>query len=369
MPRICLDCRYIGPRPSGIGGVVQALADHLPTLAPDLEFLFLRHPSLKQPLSDAANVSETVVRAASNGPLSLWLLPHLVDLRGVDLFHAPANILPAGLTMASVTTIHDSMWLTHPDLCNPRLWGVVERRFYANGMWRALRRSDAILTVSEATRADLVALVPERATQIVAALPGVAPDFRPAGLGQPPVRPGPYVLTVGQNAPYKNHLNAIRGFALAFPDADGPDLVLVQRRGPDGAALRAMAKSLGLADRVQIMPPVDDDQLAHLYRGAIALLHPSLCEGFGMPIAEAMASGCPVVTSDRSAMPEVTDGAALLVDPCNPAAIAAGLRRLAADPVLARRLSALGIARAAVLDRRRFAAETLAVYRRVLAAG
>lgn len=369
MPRICLDCRYIGPRPSGIGGVVQALVDHLPTLAPDIDFLFLRHPALRRPLADAANVRESVVRAAANGPVSLWLLPHIVDLRGLDLFHAPANILPAGLAMPSVTTIHDSMWLTRPELCNPRPWGAVERRFYANGMWRALRRSAVILTVSEATRADLAALVPARADRIVAALPGVSPDFRPAVQDPSPAHSRPYVLTVGQNAPYKNHRNAICGFALAFPDAGGPDLLLVQRRGPDGAELRATARSLGVADRVRFLPPVDDERLAALYRGAIALLHPSLCEGFGMPIAEAMASGCPVVTSDRSAMPEVTGGAALLVDPCDPAAIAAALRRLAGEPGLREDLVARGIARASVLDRRHFAAETLAVYRRLLPSG
>lgn len=369
MPLICLDCRYIGPRPSGIGGVVQALVDHLPALAPDLDFLFLRHAARDRPLSAAANVRETAVRAASNGPLSLWLLPWLVDLRGVHLFHAPANILPARLPMPSVTTIHDSMWLTSPDLCNPRLWGRVERRFYANGMWRALHRSAAIMTVSQATRADLVALVPQRAGQMVAALPGVSPDFRPVAPAGVPVWPRPYVLTVGQNAPYKNHINALRGFALAFPDAGGPDLLLVQRRGPDAAELHAAAAVLGVAHRVHIMPPIGDDRLAALYRGALALLHPSLCEGFGMPIAEAMASGCPVVTSNCSAMPEVTGGAALLVDPRDPASIADALRRLAVDTALAQTLSELGIRRAGELDRRRFAAETLAVYRRVLAGG
>jgi glycosyltransferase involved in cell wall biosynthesis len=369
MPTVCLDCRYIGPRPSGIGNVVQALVDHLPGLAPDLDFLLLRHPALDRPLSPLPNVRETVVRAAANGPLSLWLLPRLIDLRGVDLFHAPANILPAGLAMPSITTIHDSMWLNRPQLCNPRLWGQVERRFYANGMRRALRRSRAILTVSEATRADLVALAPDRAAHIVAAPPGVSPAFGPADANTRVAWPRRFILTVGQYAPYKNHHNALAAFARAFPEADGPDLLFVQRRGPDTAGLRAMAAALGVGERVHCLPPVDERQLAALYRGALALLHPSLCEGFGMPVAEAMASGCPVVTSDRSAMPEVAGGAALLADPEDPDAIAAALRRIADDPECAQRLSALGIERARKLDRSQFAAATLAVYRTLLAGG
>lgn len=367
MPLICLDCRYIGPRPSGIGGVVRALVDHLPDLAPDLDFLLLRNPAMTNPLSTAPNIREVTVTASANGPASLWWLPRLVDLRGVDLFHAPANILPAGLVMPAVTTIHDAMWLTRPDLCNPAIWGQVERRFYSHGMRRALRRSAAILTVSEASRSDIIAFAPDCADRIVAALPGVSPGFRPADDGDLAPHPRPYVLTVGQNAPYKNHATAIRGFDLAFPDGTGPDLVLVQRRGPDADALRSLVRATGLGDRVQFLTPVSDDHLAALYRGAIALLHPSFCEGFGMPLAEAMASGCPVITSNLSAMPEVTGGAALLVDPNDPADIAAALRAVATDPTLANQLSDKGRERAKALDWRAFAAANLAVYRSVLA--
>jgi glycosyltransferase involved in cell wall biosynthesis len=96
------------------------------------------------------------------------------------------------------------------------------------------------------------------------------------------------------------------------------------------------------------------------------LLHPSFIEGFGNPVAEAMACGCPVVTSNCSAMPEVAGGAALLVDPHDPASIAAALRRVTQDPALAAELRQLGLARAARLDWRAFAAANLALYRKVL---
>ena len=98
-PKIALDCRYLGPRPSGIGECVAALVRYLPGLAPDCDFLFLRHPRAPAALSDAPNVTEVTVRAAANGPVTLAHLPLAADLTGVDLFHAPANILPGGLTM------------------------------------------------------------------------------------------------------------------------------------------------------------------------------------------------------------------------------------------------------------------------------
>ena len=105
-----------------------------------------------------------------------------------------------------------------------------------------------------------------------------------------------------------------------------------------------------------------------LYCGAEALLHPSFIEGFGNPVAEAMACGCPVVTSDCSAMPEVAGGAALLADPRDPGAIAAALKRAVEDPALAADLRARGLRRAAELDWRAFAAANCALYRRVLSA-
>jgi len=373
MPIVCLDCRYIRDRPSGIGRVVQALVDHLPGLAPDLHFRFLRHRTHPGPLSHAANVSEIPVAFETNGPVSQWRLPQHVDLRGVDLFHAPSNILPHGLAMPCVTTIHDLMWLDRPHWCNPRAWGQVERRFYAHGIRHALRRSDAILTVSDATRNAIVARDAGLEEKTFTARPGVSEDFAPrpvdpAILGKWDLRKNAYILTVGQFAPYKNHGHALRGFAQAFAARADMKLVLVQRRGPGNAALARLAASLGIADRVRFLPPMDDSALAALYNGALALLHPSLCEGFGLPLAEAMASGCPVVTSDLSAMPEVTGGAALLVDPHDTGAIAAALRRVVEDQKLAADLTERGLKRAQELRWADFASANLAVYRKVLAA-
>ncbi|WP_301750710.1 glycosyltransferase family 1 protein [uncultured Erythrobacter sp.] len=299
-------------------------------------------------------------------------MPLAVDLRGIDLFHAPANILPGGLTMPSITTIHDTMWLTHPKWCNPEPWGRIEQRFYGHGIRRALARSALVATVSEASRNQIVRIRPESAVRIAVTRSGVADDFHPvspdaealAQLGLAPHRR--YVLIVGQGAPYKNHDGALKAFALACGSSSDIDLVLVQRRSGQRQEFARLIRALGLDGRVQVLEPIDRAALVQLYSGAAALLHPSFIEGFGNPVAEAMACGCPVVTSNCSAMPEVAGGAALLVDPYDRAAIAGALRRVTHDPVLAAELRQLGLARAAQLDWRAFAAANLALYRKVL---
>lgn len=371
MPLICLDCRYVRPRPSGIGMVVQELIKFLPELAPDWRFLFLRNAEVTHKLSQAPNVEELVLRFGVNTPVSMWGLPRLVDLSQADLFHSPSNILSAGLNMPTVTTIHDLMWLNEPELCNPGAWGKIERVFYQNGIRRALRSSHALIVVSEATRSDVAEYDPQAGERTTTIHSGVAETFRPHSasfdvLPRLGLSERKYVLTIGQNAPYKNHAGAIRGFAQGFAGQPEIQLVLVQRRGEGTATLEKLARELGVKEQVRFVDPVDDETLIQLYSGALALLHPSLCEGFGMPIAEAMACGCPVVTSNRSAMPEVSGGAALLVDPTDARSIATALLQIAGDDTLREQLRAKGLARAAELSWRACAEKHIAVYKQVL---
>jgi hypothetical protein len=164
---------------SGIAEVVQALVDHLPEMAPDLDFLLLKHPAASARLSEAENVTEQVVRQPANGPATMWYLPYVAGLTGVDLFHATFNIMPAGLSMPCVTTVHDLMWLTQPALCSARFKGKVERFFYGHGIRRALNRAAALATVSTATRDDIAAYCSKAGARSFVTLSGVSPDFRP----------------------------------------------------------------------------------------------------------------------------------------------------------------------------------------------
>lgn len=368
LPLICIDARYVRQRPSGIGEVVRALIDHVPSLAPDLRFVLLKHPDAAAPLSNAPNVVERVVRAAANGPATMWWLTRAVDLRGVDLFHATANIMPAGLPMPCLTTVHDIMWLKHWRWAAKPGWrGRVDRTFYAHGIRRALRCSTRIATVSTATRDEIAGIDPAAAARTRVTLSGVDPVFRPPARGvASPRGDRRYVLTVGQAAPYKNHIAALDAFALAFGERESIDHVFVQRQGAGAAALQARAAALGIGDRVYVVAAITRAELIDLYGHALALCHPSLYEGFGNPLAEAMACGCPVVTSDVSAMPEVTGGAALLASPHDPPQIAAQLRRIADQPGLATDLRERGLQRAGSLTWQAFAKANLALYRELL---
>lgn len=345
----------------------------LPDMAPDLRFVLLRNPAGGIRLSTASNVVERDVGAPANGPVTMWGLSRIVDFADVDLFHATFNIMPAGLPVPCVTTIHDIMWLTNPAWCRTGLRGLVEKAFYGHGIRRALRSSRAIATVSRASADAIAAYAPYAAGRTHVTLSGVSPRFRPiepdgralTALGLQPDRP--FILTVGQYAPYKNHEGALRAFALAFGDRPDIDLVLVQRMGKGTHRLLELARTLGIETRVRLVSTISERALLSLYANAKALLHPSFCEGFGNPVAEAMACGCPVVTSDRSAMPEVAGGAALLADPRDPAAIAHHLTTIVGDEKLAERLRQAGLARAAQLRWETFAQANLAIYRGILA--
>jgi glycosyltransferase involved in cell wall biosynthesis len=345
----------------------------VPALAPDLRFLLLRHPAHRGRLSTAPNVVEQRVWQAANGPATMWWLPEVVDLSQVDLFHATFNIMPAGLPMPCLVTIHDIMRLTHPAWCRTGLRGEVERLFYGHGLRRAIRTADAIAAISTATATQLAAYDPDVAARTTVTLSGVSDHFRPvapdpaalAVLGLMPERP--FVLTVGQDAPYKNHEGAMRGFAAAFANDPGIDLVMVQRRGPRRARLESLARGLGITERVHFLPVVDNDTLVTLYSAARVLLHPSFAEGFGNPVAEAMASGCPVVTSMTSSMPEVAGGAALLADPHDIGSIADRLLAVVRSPARAEWMRDAGLTRARALRWRNFAAANLTLYRQLLA--
>lgn len=375
---ICIDARYVRERPSGIGAMVDELVKRIPAILPHREFVFLRHPAARSPLSTHSNTRDVTLTAEANGPATLLFLPRLVDLSRVSLFHAPFNILPRGLRMPSIVGLHDLLWIDHAPLCRaPGLFGLGETIFYRAGIRYAVAKAARIVVPSEATRADLVRAFPRAASRARVVPHGLDPRFTPATTDEDRAAAlrardkyaggaRAFVLTVGQAAGYKNHEAAVRAFARAFRDAPDVHLVLVQRLNARARALVALADARGAAGRVHVLSTLSFDDLLALYRGALCLLHPSWIEGWGMPITEALGAGCPVVTSDRSSMPEVTGGAALFAPPDDEAAIADRLRSLATDERLRASLSARGIERARSLDWQRAAEATAAIYEEVL---
>jgi glycosyltransferase involved in cell wall biosynthesis len=283
------------------------------------------------------------------------------------VFHGVTGFeLPPRGPWALVTTVHDLVPLRFPALVPARhRWAV---RCLLGG---ALRRAARVIAVSEATRAELLARYRLPAARVAVVPEAAASQFTPPtapAVAAVRARYGlahPYVLFVGFLEPKKNLGTLLEAVArLRRRGAwGGTELVIVGAPGW-GADPAARAQALGLEGTVRLLGPVPDADLPALYAGALAFAFPSLWEGFGLPVLEAMASGAPVAASNRGALPEITAGAALLAEP-EPEAFAEALGELVGDAALRERLRSAGLARAAAFSWERTARETLAIYRTV----
>jgi glycosyltransferase involved in cell wall biosynthesis len=292
--------------------------------------------------------------------------PVRLPLSGVDVFStliAPL-VQPAPSVVAHFKTMHA---FTTPDAL-----GRAARLYRRIGYPRTAEMADAIIINSESLRSEVLKYLDVDPAKLRLIREAVDHDlFRPgdpeAARQRVEARHGiarPFVLFVSSLWPYKNCDGLIRAFAVAKPQLAGHRLVVVGP-GRDTAyvgQLRALAESLGVADDVVWVGGVPLEETVDFYRAADVFVYPSHNETFGLPILEAMACGCPVVTSDCSAMPETAGGAALLADPEDPRSIAAAIVSALEDGDARREL---GLARAGEFTWRQTAKETLEVYREV----
>ena len=265
-------------------------------------------------------------------------------LARADVLHVPNCFLPLRRRLAGVVTIHDLAWERFPGDFAP-----TTRRKYAWVTPRAARSAEAVIAPSRCTAEDVVARygVDSARVHVVAEAPALA-------MGDAPPPAGPYLLGIGDLRAKKNWRRLVE----AWLRMDVPHrLVIAGADGGEGAALRALGGA-----RLELPGYVDDARLDALLRGADALVHPSLWEGFGLVVVEAQARGVPVVAARGSSLEEAGGEAAVYVDGHDPDAIAAGI-----ESALARRdeLAAAGRAHAARFSWQRAAAETVAVYRAV----
>lgn len=279
---------------------------------------------------------------------------------GLDVFHAGDLVLPARMPVPCVITIHD---LT--TVLMPQHHARLNRRLHAKRLEWARAHADRMIAVSAATRDDLVRLgvAPARIDTIGEArspLPAITDARRSEILRALGLEGRRFVLTVGTLEPRKNHVGLVR----AFEGIDDPELLLVIAGGPGWHYRDTRRAVLGssAASRIRLLGAVSAETLAALYRAAHVFAYPSHYEGFGLPLLEAMAAGVPVLTSNRSSMPEVAGDAALLVDPDSTDDIRRGLGRLLADATLRAQLVERGRRREATFSWQRVAAESLATY-------
>ena len=370
--RIALDARYATGRGSGIGSYTLNLARALVEVDERVELLLIRGAARGRPLIDSPRVREVRFPFPPNSPFTWYALGAALRSQRFDVYHSPFAGVPAGMRAPMVATVHDLMWTLNPRfISDSLLTRTIGGAFHRASLRRTMSRADRILTVSNTTRAALVDQWPWREPAIRVTGNGVDTTtfhsldrecaFRALrGI----IEPGtPFVLTVGDASPHKNHANAVRAFSEAFGDRPAYRMVLVRRFGRRDVAFRRLLRTPGVAGRVIVLPHVRAETLNALYNAARIYLHPSHYEGFGIPVLEAMTVGTPVVTSKSGALAEVADGAAVLVDPADPTAIASALDRLDRDEAERERLTRAGTARAAEFTWSACARVTLAVYR------
>lgn len=287
-------------------------------------------------------------------------------LGSLDVIHSPvpAAVPPKAPHQRLVVTVHDIAFVVYPELY-PRQW----RLMYRAGLFRAVREADAIIVPSRHTAEDLmrrsrIAGGRIHVVPLAASLPA-ATGHTPETLARLKVR-SPYVLFVGTLEPRKNIVRLVRAYRRLASRGAPHALVLA---GPMGWHHQALMKELAqeAPGEIVLTGAASTLDLDALYRGASLFVYPSIYEGFGLPVLEAMARGIPCVVSIASSLPEVAGEAALPVDPRSVAGLAEAMERVVNDRDLAARLSQAGVARASRLSWDETARRTLEVYKHAMA--
>ena len=345
--RIALDCRIAHYTTGGTAVYARRLAQALAPAAGD-SLLLLEAARAATPLPASGAVQRARLLTPSHHRLEQLTLPLELLPRRIDVLHSTDFIPPFVRRCRSVITIHDLAFLRYPEFL------TAESRRYFNGqIERAVRSTDRIIAVSQATRQDLIELlgVAEHKIDVVYEAPAFDAEPQPARSDED------YILFAGTLEPRKNLPLLIRAFAGLRRRGYAGKLVLAGAVGWLAQPVFEEIERQGLDQHVALRALSPD-----LYQGARLLALPSLYEGFGLPVLEAMACGTPVVTSNVSSLPEIAGDAALLVDPADETALADAMWHILTNGALRNELRSKGLARAAEFSWKRAAKETLAVY-------
>lgn len=342
--RIGIDAHFASYELRGIGKYVIQLVSGLVQSDEYNEYVIYGDSRRFPQLNGRANVK---LRDPGPMPYPLWeqvVLPYWVRQDGVEFLHCPANTAPVILPkdIKLVMTVHDVMYMLPASVLSAS--NVFRQRlgsFYRRAVVpRVARRADRIIAVSEFSKREIVQrlnVIPERVEVIHE---GIDPNFASlAGdLGFPPkdlegkTLDSDFILALGAGDPRKNTLAVIRAYASMWRDLPNQEkLVIVGLRDWPSSTACQLVKQLALDDRVHFAGYVSDELLAWLYSFSRCFLYPTLYEGFGFPVLEAMACGTPVIASDCTSVPEIAGAAALFVDPTSEKSIGDALLRILRD--------------------------------------
>lgn len=373
--KVAVDIRTVFFRRSGVGNYVLNLVQNLREADQESVYYFLgmkkNFPLLGEALKGQRRLTTFV--SPENHPWSdIWehfILPGRLAKEGIDVFHGPASLIPfVKKGFGICVTIHDLVAFLYSETI-PRRYGIYMRFL----LRQAVKKADQIIAVSHHTRKDLMDILKVPAEKITVIHEAPAPVFRP--LNRSWVRrrlkekyglEGKYLYHLGNIEPRKNLINLLEAFILVCRELEEPYRLVVS--GQEGwlvGSLRRYFKSYPLQDRIVFTGYVPEAEIPFLMNGAELFVFPSLYEGFGLPVLEAMSCGTPVITSNCSSLPEIVGSAAALVDPNDVHDLADRIIYVLKRPEERERLSLAGLEQSAKFTWAETARKTLQVYRRV----
>jgi glycosyltransferase involved in cell wall biosynthesis len=353
-PTVAIDYTPAIRQQAGIGRLVRGQVDALIDQQPNLEIRLLVVGSITQEQQAQAPLPLHATPLTERNMVRLW---HRLDLPyprvewftggPLDLFHATDFVLPPSRARRTLLTIHDLAFLFYPDAAMPSL-----HRYLNVVVPRSVRRADALIADSQHTATDLTEqwqVPPDRITVVQGAVdherfrPITDAKRRQAVRQRYGLDERPYILALSRLEPRKNYVRLIEAFAQARQEGKLPHrLVIGGKQGWLYEPIYARVQELGLAEHVHFPGFIADEDLPALYSDAAFFAYPSLYEGFGLPIVEALACGAPVLAGDNSCLPEAGGPGAFYVDAGSTESIAEGIVQLACDRALAARLAAAG---------------------------
>ena len=376
--RVAIDGKRYYLNSSGLGRYSRSLIDQLISIGDEenLEIILYRPKGkVKFEPKSQSHLTEITADYFFPGHIgnAIWRftkLPSLINNSGYDLFHGPSHVLPGKLKCPSVVTMLDLIFIRYPNYF--KAW---DRNYYRISFKKSAQLADHIISISEATKADLINFFGIKEEKISVIYPGfdaVFSKLQQQKLVEIKIKfklPRDYILYVGNIEPRKNILKLAQAFnslqESSYIDKD-VHLLIVGQMGWYYKEIINGIDSLSSRDKIKLVGPVYGEDLAGFYQLASIMAYPSMFEGFGYPVLEAMRLGTPVLTSNISSMPEAGGNAAHYVNPESLDEIKDGLCKLLNDKTYREKLSVKGTRHAAGFNTMRMTQETLEVYRKLI---
>lgn len=369
--KFCIDARTATPHFPGVGRYVSNLIPGVAAeLAHDEQMLVILPSAAPFTLEDGSDPRIGTL-ATSISPFSAtqqWVVPRLLKEQGADLYHSSYYLMPYRPRVPTLLTAYDLIPIFRPSSVSMRA-----RLFFRVAHAMALRSASRVIAISESTRQELLRFYGLSPDRVVTIQLGVSPSFRQVpslavqDLREKFALPSRFVLYVGINKPHKNLSRLVEAWKTLIEKSrlDTP-LVMAGPWDRRYSGLRQLVSRLHLDEHIRWLGPVDAVDLPRLYSAATLFVFPSLHEGFGLPVLEAMACGTPVACSRIPSLEEVGGGSVHFFDPENTRSIADALEELLDDPGRREDLSGAGLLRAAEFTWERNARQTISLYRDLL---